>query len=258
MAGHTRYRLTGYDGGLPPHPRPEVEGDFEFTGLRCTLSFRGTRAGVSASLRAVSFSAEATGPSSCLVTIQSTADPGASATFQLPNTPARSFRRDLDGRLDELARARARRLEIEAGSWWLDEAWFDRFGRAATASIVGVRYLGGWTTDEGSGHRCTKVLDLSAAGVTLRGFRRHFTIPWPKVAGLDVAEAQVPGRRTRFALRWAEGVDEQDAVSSRAVSGRQGTARFETSELDPEVLRTRLAPLNERISQAAKSRADAG
>jgi hypothetical protein len=248
VSPRVRYRLTTYDGRLPAHPRPEVEGDLEFVGHRCTLSFRGTRAGVSASLRSVTFSTEATGPNSCAVEIKSVTDPDVCASFLLPTTSAEVFRRDLQGRLDELAQARARRASVEAGSWWLDDAFFARFGRAATLSVSGVRYLGGWTVPNRFGSRATKVLDLSSRGIELRRFRHCFTIPWDQVKALDVPAEAIPGGGAALVVRWSPGPGTSDV----------GRAAFETTELAPDELRARLAPVNERISQASRGPAAAG
>jgi hypothetical protein len=244
----SRYILRGYDGGLPPHPRPEVEGVFALNGLRFQLEFRGTRAGVAGSLRSVAIDVTSTGSTSCRVTVKSASDPSVAGTFSLPRTDAETLRADLEARHEEIRRGRALRARVEAGEWWLDPAFFARLGRAGTVSVTGVRYLGGWSgATEPSGPRHSRILDLGPDGVSLRGFRRSFTIPWLSVTGLEVAAR--PARR---------GVEADEGVSQLGVelaAPRQGQeperALFETSELSVDELRQKVASITNRIKSAA-------
>jgi hypothetical protein len=98
-------------------------------------------------------------------------------------------RGDLETRLASLERASAVVAAIESGQWWRDSRFFQGLDWSQSLSVAGVHYrTGWWGTGKMKPSMLPKVLDFRPTGITLRGWRTYFEIPWDTVASLRLHE----------------------------------------------------------------------
>lgn len=135
----------------------------------------------------------------------------------------------------EATEANTERRLINEGQWWLDHRVFAELGPAEAISLVGTRYVGGWTGPirfEGGTH--PGILDLDANGITLRRVRHHLQIPWKDIRKIDVSGNAGSGPPTTLCVRV-----------------RDDNVRFESQEASADEVRRGLAPVIRRIDHAA-------
>lgn len=237
-ARHSRYDIRGYDGGFPPRRRPAGRGVLELTEVAWRLIFRGSRAGVSGGLLRSEFDLDAPEGDGAgeagwrRVTIRGRGQLQFRGSFFVAASDADRLRADVERRTAELARTSDAVAAMARGEWWRDPVVFDGWGWARAVSIAGVRVRAGIP---GRRRWWTSVVDFTPEGVSVRGLRSGFTVPWPDVA--TVAVAGETGRRTPGALTVALRSGERIELATTLHDGDQ--------------LAEALAPVTAQLARAA-------
>jgi hypothetical protein len=183
------YRLDSY--GPPDEIAAPMGGLFQLSDDSWRLVFAVPDAGVSCGLlRSRVEVAETNRRRRCRVTVAEDGANGLHSTFVV-RARARDVRDDLCGRFASLDRAADLVAAVEAGEWWKGSGAFDALGWSGTASIAGVRSVGGsWGASRITRTRRARVLDFGPEGVSLRGWRTRLVFPWVSIATIEVTDAQ--------------------------------------------------------------------
>lgn len=116
--GGAKATFVNYDGGFPSHPQPEATGMLLLPGSGPTIGrwelhwvaeeadLESRHEMIFGGLARYPFSVEATGPTSCRVTISDTQDPAVVAHFDLPTTAATALETVLAARAPVIERGR--------------------------------------------------------------------------------------------------------------------------------------------------------
>ena len=246
MTKPTLYRIQLHDGSPAGHVLPPERGLFELCDAEWRLHFRHLEPAIACGLLRSDFEIHALGRRRCLVTISGGDDHDFTVHLAL-RARADRVRADLERRRARLDRSRELLEAVERGEWWRDDRVFERFGSMGTISIVDVRYLGGLSrTTRVKSTRMAQVMDLGPRGISLRGWRRHLTIPWDRVASFEVRETEEASESR------VDPVSDEQGTTVIDVHLHDGSeARFATRSSTARDLRSRLAPLAERLEAAS-------
>lgn len=157
----------------------------------------------------------------------------------------------------ELARQQVARQTAAAGGWWLAPKAFAAFGFMGYYSVNEVQYLGGWAehpkTYTGS---ITKSLKLDSAGISLRGLKTIFTIPWDQVVeleveGPEVASSRITATRLLALGPFALAARKKSKEAVLVVRTRRGDeALFHVEKVLASEMRAKLLPVISQVRRA--------
>lgn len=116
-------------------------------------------------------------------------------------------------------------------------------------SLTNVAYLGGYSGDPEP--KKGKILVLDKNGISLKTFRRHFTIPWSDVAGIRIdGEHEISGRITATrpvglgVLAAPSQKQKKSQTAFLVVTTNDGDeVTFMTQRLSPTELRGKVTPV---------------
>ncbi len=251
--GESKYKITNYTGHAPLRSEPADQGELRLTPERLELHFKGTKQFNHGGLRRYGFRAVGSGPESCHVTLIDKQTQESLAAFDA-QVSADELERDLAERDKVLAAAKQREAKVASGSWWLAPKAFRGLGFLEHLDASETQYLGGW-----SSHTKTykaKYVRIDAQGISLRGLKTIFTIPWDQVLDLEVEGPESASKRVTAGRVLALGVfalaakkKTQSAVL--IVSLRSGEeAVFQTEKLTAAELRAKLVPVTSQLRKA--------
>lgn len=154
-------------------------------------------------------------------------------------------------------------------NWWDDKAIFRAIAPRRIAvvqrpelSIGRAAYLGGFSSNERSVEQNNNAVRIDQGGITFRYLSSAYpkdlvSIPWAQVEGLDIdAEDELEGQGAGGRGLFGRIGQKKSATILKVRTTRGDRVRFRTLSMNPDDLRTTLAPVLEAIDsqrQRAKS-----
>lgn len=266
MAGDRKFRFTDFSPGGFTHPaKAKATGEFELfvkNGAH-RFNFDGSREKIGGSLAGWTIRSENVampdGGNGCRITMSFRAKPDIVAKqFVLLATSKTEFDAVLAGLAQQIAAAEMVQAKIAGGAWWLTAGAFKGLGFAETFTVSETSYHGGWSPHP-QGHK-NDILRIDETGISLRGIKTIFTIPWDQVTDISVDGPESASKRVTagrvamlgvFALA-AKKKTKSSVILVDTLSGDQ--AVFETAKALPHEIAPKLAPLANQARKYAASR----
>ncbi len=251
MTKASSYEILRIEGSFPPIPilPTERRALFQLTDAHWRLIFGDSKRELSCGLLHSRVSLDPLDRRRCRASIADVSGEGFGGAVVL-DARAEKVRDDLERRLGALERASAVVAAIGAGEWWWDSRFFGGLDWSQSLSVAGVHYRAGWWgTGRVKPSRLPKVLDFGPTGITLRGWRTCFEIPWDTVASLSLIEGD---------RRMASGSHHRPRVGTTVVvrSHAGQDAAFFTPLLALPVVRDLLEPLISQFEEHPSIPAD--
>jgi hypothetical protein len=266
MGRDMKFRFADFDpGGFKHPPKAKNTGELELIAKNGghRFDFDGSREKIGGSLAGWVIQSEdavtSDARNGCRVTMTFRAKPEVPPKhFILVGTSKAEFDAAL-GELDQqIAAGEATQAKIAGGAWWLTGGAFKCLGFTESFSVSETTYHGGWTPHPQS-HK-NDILRIDKTGISLRGFKTIFTIPWEQVTDISVdgpenaSERVTAGRVAMmgvFALA-AKKKTKSAVILIDTLSGDQ--AVFETAKVLPHEIGPKLTPLANQARRYATSR----
>jgi hypothetical protein len=271
MAKDQKFRFIDFDPGGFKHPaKAKNTGEIELISKNGwhRFDFDGTREKVQGPLAGwdltVEDAADDRNPA-CRVTMTNRANPQAAPKrFVVVGATKGEFDTALAVLAEKITAGDAVREKIAGGAWWLTADAFKCLGFSQSFSVGETTYHGGWSKHPQS-HK-NDYLRIEKGGISLRGVKTIFTIPWDQVIDISVDGPEAASKRVTagrvammgvFALA-AKKKTKSTVILIDVLGGDQ--AVFETAKALPREIAPKLLPLANQARKygAARSTSSSG
>jgi len=178
MAKMTEYKLTNYDGGWKAYPEKGLSGSIEIHEDAKWKMNLGFRKHLNGDFKQFPLEVQPLTDSSCRVVVRNVNNPEFRVSFDLSETSAQTFLKDLEDRgylySTMTAAAEDRKKRIAAGEWWAEISEF-KIG-------MGYHYAGERNKNQ------TGTMFVNNSGIEYKSFGgSKVKIPWDVITDIEIS-----------------------------------------------------------------------